>query len=259
MKTAIILTLCLFTISKIDAQIAGKAIQFNMYFGFNKNADERNYGYYNFDESEESDLISFDYGLNPGFFLSKNILVGLGYYRSIETVSITSTDNNYAFGIRNSKYKSKYSVNNFGLLIRYYTWINPKLAIFAEPSYFYGSGNYIDNIRTERASTSNNSVIFIENEIQYDVLRHSISLTPGIAYLINDWISLELRLGRFAFIREEIDQTDLIIKSNDPLYDPAFFNNTEIKRTDIFGTLQMDSFLLGLNFILNNNRKKEND
>jgi hypothetical protein len=254
-KIALIPVLIILGLSPILAQIQKNTIQASTFFGFNKTSNERGYSinFSGFGDQEISDVTKYEIGLNSGWFVTKHIVIGLGFFRSLENTTSKRTENYGSVWDYSFVYKSDYGVNNFGFIARFYTWPLKKFAIFIEPSYYFGYGRYVENSRSERVNSLNNN-IFIENEFQYDVFRHSVFVSPGFTYLLKSWIAIELRLGRFGFEMEEIELTDLIMESNDPYYDPVLIDKVTSQSQNIFGSLKIDSFHLGISFLINNSK-----
>jgi hypothetical protein len=182
-------------------------------------------------EKENSTNLNFQ----GGFFITKRILVGLGYglernqwERFFKTTDFYS---NYGASLQTTE-KSTINANNLNVFMRYHIWLSPKCGIFFEPRFAYGEGKAkykVEPISGDLYFMNTGFESYTESKIL------SVNIRPGIIYFIKDWIALDASIGNFGY-----QKTESIGISE-----------------EVFVQMGVETFTFGLNFILNNKHKSE--
>lgn len=173
--TGLFLCFCLFTTSY------AQDYKGSIFTGGNLNVS----GYFNSDDTYESERFSFSITPNVGGFISKNFALGgtLSYRWSQQFSGNVYNDND-----------NKEFANTIGASVyaRYYKFFGPKFAFIAT-----GDVGYSLAISNEERR-SNASTIKLKGE------RHSIGaiVSPGIVYFITPKFGLEVSFGRLGYMHQ---------------------------------------------------------
>lgn len=201
-KTTVLLTFIVICFFVFDAS-AQWYVGGNAYFNTNSNNDKNESSDY------ESDVKRTSISINPsiGYFISDNVLLGLGLNYRISNYSSKRGDLDYE-----SKYTSNLHSLTFEPYLKHYMEITEKIHLTNQAGLFAGvlSGDNVseyfpDNTNTNTKTTSEQSGFLL-----------GLTYKPGFNFNITEKLNLELGVGYLTYSIEN-NETTSKFDDNNPL------------------------------------------